>query len=60
MDADTLSVKRLACDSHLQPLGGANASIFSSTPAGEHDAPSGFESVCWIKEQINTRRSLAQ
>ena len=42
------SINRLStslCYSHLQPLGGANTPIFSSTPAGKHNASPWFESI---------------
>lgn len=35
----------LTCKPNLQPLGGANASILSSTPACKHDTPSGPEPI---------------
>lgn len=34
------------CKSHLQPLGGANISIFSTTPASKNNTSPWLESVC--------------
>lgn len=38
--------QNVSCNSHLQPLGGANTPIFSSTPASEYNASPWLESVC--------------
>lgn len=37
--------KQMKVFSNLQPLSGTDSSIFSSAPAGKHDAPPGFESI---------------